>query len=115
MAQLLDIAGLRERTTNDFRSPLIQLSNAHGLNPSFIAAVMSYESGFDPNIPNGRGAPALGLIQFWKSYFPGVAKLAESLFPSYTVPGRTWDDLWRMTAVEELPYVIAFYVQKNGL
>jgi len=102
MAEMLDIAGLRSRTTPKFRAELYRQSTERGLNPSFIAAVIRVESNFDPNIQNLGGAPALGLVQFWRDFFPSVAARAGS-------PNTKWDELRTMSAVRQVPFVVAVF------
>lgn len=97
MESLLDVPGLHS-TSPEFRAKLVELARENDLNPDWIAAVISLESGFRPNVPNGK---ALGLIQFYRDYFPGIARAARM--------DVTWDDLRHMTAAEQLPLVVAFY------
>lgn len=97
MESLLDVPGLHT-TSPEFRARLVELANENDLNADWIAAVISLESGFKPNTPNGK---ALGLIQFYRDYFPGIAAAARM--------DVTWQDLYHLTATEQLPLVIAFY------
>jgi hypothetical protein len=64
------------------------------IDPSYIAAVMAFESGFNPAATNSH-SKATGLIQF-------MPTTARSL-------GTTVDRLRSMSAAEQLPYVEAFY------
>lgn len=107
MPDLLDIAGLRERTTKHFRYELWRQSTEAGLNPSYIAAVLRLESNFDPNVQNKGGAPALGLLQFWRDYFPGVVARAARSHPE--LAGVRWEDLRTLSAVAQIPFVIAYF------
>jgi hypothetical protein len=107
MAELLDIAGLRDRTTPRFRYELWRQASEAGLNPSYIAAVMRLESNFDPNIQNKGGAPALGLLQFWRDYFPAVVARAARARPE--LAGVQWEDLRRLDAVTQIPLVISYF------
>ena len=116
IAQLLDIAGLRDRTTPRFRYELWRQASEAGLSPSYIAAVMRIESNFDPHIQNkgpdgvpgnADDAPALGLIQFWETLFPPIVARAAKSRPE--LAGTKWNDLRRLSAVEQLPFVIAYY------
>lgn len=99
--ELLDFPGLAS-TSPQFRETLAASALRAGLNPNYISAVMSLESGYDPNVQNFQGAPALGLIQFWRDYFPAVARRAGQ-------PEVTWEDLRSMTASDQVPFVIAFF------
>lgn len=98
---LLAVKGI-ETTTPRFREQLVAGALSLGLNPSYLAAIISLESGFNPAIQNQLGAPALGLIQFWEAFFPDIAKRAGR-------PDVSWNDLRYMTAEEQLPFVIAYY------
>ena len=122
LAQLLDIAGLRDRTSPRFRYELWKQATEAGLNPSNIAAVMRIESNFDPNIQNkGRDgvagtaddAPALGLIQFWRDFFPPIVKRAARARPE--LAGTQWEDLRRIGAVQQLPFVMAYFEAQGRL
>lgn len=97
MESLLDVPGLHT-TSPAFRARLVELAAQNDLNADWIAAVISLESGFKPNTPNGK---ALGLIQFYRDYFPGIASAARM--------NVTWEDLHHLSATEQLPLVMAFY------
>jgi len=103
---MLDVPGLRDRTDNAFRWALFERATAAGLNPSYIAAVIRLESNFDPNVQNALGAPALGLVQFWKTFFTGVARKAGQ-------PRARWEDLRTSTALQQIPFVIANFTGKR--
>lgn len=103
---LLNVPGLEARTDNAFRAELVRRSLLAGYNPDYVAAVISFESGFDANVQNKGGAPALGLIQFWRDFFPPLAAAAG-------MPHVQWDDLRRMSAIEQLPLVFK-YLQQSG-
>lgn len=100
--EILAIRGLADNTTPAFRSKMVEVADRRGLNPSYLAAVMSFETRgtFSPTIrPLDRhGKPissAIGLIQFLES----TAKIL----------GTTTDELSRMTAEEQLDYVEKHY------
>lgn len=99
---LLTVRGI-ESTTPSFREQLVAGALAYGLNPSYIAAVIAFESGFNPKAKNPDGG-ALGLIQWRRSVFPAVAKKAGM--------NVTWDDLPSLSAEEQLPLVFAYYADK---
>ena len=101
VAYLLDIEGLRDRTSEDFRAALVQQAKASGFEPSFIAAVMRLESNFKPDAVNPNGH-AGGLIQFWDSLFPPVAAAAGR-------PSVSWQQMVRLPAIDQLPFVMAYY------
>lgn len=97
---LLAVPGI-DRTSERFRRELVRGSLERGYDPNFIAAIISNESGFRPNVQNQLGAPALGLIQFWRDYFPAIASRAGMRV--------TWEDLRRLSATEQLPLVFAYF------
>ena len=99
---LLAVRGI-EKTTPAFREQLVAGALAYGLNPSYVAAVIAFESGFNPAARNPDGG-ALGLIQWRRSIFPAVAKKAGMKIE--------WEDLPRLTAEEQLPLVFAYYADK---
>ena len=99
---LLQVRGI-EGTTPSFREQLVAGSLAHGLNPSYVAAVLAFESGFKPGARNPDGQ-ALGLLQWRRSLFPAVAKKAGMKV--------AWEDLPKLTAEEQLPLVFAYYADK---
>lgn len=96
--ELLAIPGL-PKTTSEFRWKLWEMGQRLQIDPSYIAAVMSLESGFNPanTNPNTR---ATGLIQF----MPSTARAL----------GTTVDALRGMSAVEQLPYVERYYSKYRG-
>lgn len=104
MPELLRFPGFETRTTNADRWALIELARAKGLEPNYIAAVMYSESGFRPNV-KGR-APALGLIQFWRDFFPSVASKAGQ-------PGARWEWLRHSSVLQQLPFVVANFTGKG--
>lgn len=97
---LLAVKGI-DTTTSRFREQLVAGILSLGLNPSFIAAIISLESGFKPNIQNQKGAPALGLIQFWRDYFGPIAARAGM--------NVSWEDLRHLTAEEQVPLIVSYY------
>ncbi len=87
------VNGLAERTTNLFRSMLLDMAARLGSDADWHAAVMAVESGFRPAIQNSIGAT--GLIQF-------MPTTAHHL-------GTSTDELASMTAEEQLFYVEKYY------
>ena len=92
----LDLPGLsaRESAEPGFVLALSGVGERLGLDPNYLAAVMSLESGFKPDAVNPKGG-ATGLIQF----MPATA----------TLLGTTASALRQMTAIQQLPFVEAFY------
>lgn len=70
------------------------------IHPDWLAAVMSFESGFNPAAVNSQ-SNATGLIQF----MPSTAKNL----------GTTVSALRAMSFQEQLPYVIKYFGEKAGL
>ena len=101
---LLAVRGI-ESTTPGFREELVQGSLGRGMNPNFIAAVLSMESGFNPKAKNPDSG-ALGLIQ-WVSdgSFAATAQKAGMNVQR--------SDLPRLSAEEQLPLVFAWFSDKG--
>lgn len=87
------------RTTAGFRAELLRAASRMGLDPEPLAAVMALESGFNAQAVNPDGG-ATGLIQF----MPSTARAL----------GTTTDELFRLSATAQLPFVEKFYA-KVGL
>jgi hypothetical protein len=91
-----------ETTTHEFRIALCEMCDRLGAEVDAMAAVMSFESGFNPAACN-RHSGATGLIQFMPK---GSAKDL----------GTTCDALAKMSAVQQLPYVERYFAPyKNSL
>jgi hypothetical protein len=95
---MLRVAGI-ESTTPAFRAELAALADRLDVNPDYLAAVMSRESGFNPAATNPQ-SKATGLIQF-------MPRTAHAL-------GTTVDKLRSMTALQQLRFVEAFYRPFTG-
>jgi hypothetical protein len=97
------IAAVRgvDKTTPNFRAKLIQVSDYIGINPDWLAAVISFESNgtFSSSVRNPTSG-ATGLIQFTKG-------TAHSL-------GTTTDALARMTPEQQLDYVQKYFEPYRG-
>ena len=98
---MLDIAGLRQHTSDGFRSALAEMGMSLGLNPSYIAAPMAVETGhtFSPSIQNPFTG-ATGLIQFMP--------------PTATAMGTSVEALKKMSATEQLAWVKKFFEPYAG-
>ncbi len=96
--EILAVRGLLERTSAEFRSELVAMCERLGADPSYVAAVMSLETGasFDPAIRNPASG-ATGLIQF----MPSTAKNL----------GTTVDELARLSAVSQLAFVELYFAK----
>jgi hypothetical protein len=96
MASVLAVPGI-QRVTLRFLAMLVAIAQRNGWNVDGLAAIISHESGFRPDIRNPTpGQTATGLIQF-------IESTARRL-------GTTTADLARMTAEQQLPFVEKFFV-----
>ena len=68
MPNLVNVLGI-ENTSEAFRRKVLEIADRLLIDPNFLMAIMSFESGatFDPNIKNAAGSGATGLIQFMPS------------------------------------------------
>jgi len=98
--ELLAVRGL-DGTTDMFRRELVAVAQRLALNPSYLAAVISFETGgtFSPSIRNPASG-AVGLIQFTKT-------TAIAL-------GTTLDWLAGLSAIEQLAWVQSYYGKVLG-
>lgn len=89
------------KVTQEFRDRVREIGSTLRIDPNWLMAVMGFETGytFSPSIRN-PGSSATGLIQF-------IESTAISL-------GTTTAKLARMTAVQQLDYVEAYYQQYAG-
>lgn len=88
-----------EHTEPEFRQALFALGTELDIDPDYLAGVMAFESGFNPAARNPL-SDASGLIQF----MPGTAKRL----------GTTTAALRKMSRIEQLPYVGAFFKPYRG-
>lgn len=90
------------RVSHEFREAVFALCRRRGMDPDFLMACMAFETGrsFSPTVRNGAGSGAVGLIQFMPS-------TARDL-------GTSSDALARMTALEQLAYVEAYFKPFTG-
>lgn len=97
---IIAVRGL-ETKSDAFKNKLVQISNALGVNPDWIASIMSFETGgtFSPSVQNPY-SKATGLIQFIS---PTAANLGTSL-----------DALKAMSDVEQLDYVYKYFAPYKG-
>ncbi len=68
MADIIKVPGI-ERLSGSERSALVAAANKLGINPDWLATVISFETAgtFSPSIVNRAGSGAFGLIQFMPS------------------------------------------------
>lgn len=100
MASLLHVAGL-EKTSNAFRCKLIRICGPLGMNPDYLAAVMSFESAqkFTADVRNPYSG-ATGLIQF----MPSTARNM----------GTNTDALAALTPEQQLDWVAKYFEPHRG-
>ena len=100
---LVDVRGI-ENVSQDFKDKVMQIADNLNVNPNFLMAVMSFETGgtFSPKIKNAAGSGAVGLIQFMPDTAKGL--------------GTTTEALAQMSAEEQLDYVARHFARfKNKL
>lgn len=90
------------KVTTEFNEKVIQVCSELGINPNYLMAAMAFETGgsFDPAQKNFAGSGATGLIQFMPATAKGL--------------GTTTAELAKMTAVEQLDYVKAYFLPYAG-
>jgi peptidoglycan hydrolase-like protein with peptidoglycan-binding domain len=95
---LLAVPGI-EKVSDAFKQKVIQIASDMKVNPNFLLAVMSFESGetFSPSVKNAAGSGAVGLIQFMPSTAKGL--------------GTTTAALAAMTAEDQLDFVAKYFRQ----
>ena len=88
-----------EKVSDAFKQKVIQIASDLKVNPNFLLAVMSFESGesFSPSVKNGAGSGAVGLIQFMPTTAKGL--------------GTTTAALAAMTAEDQLDFVAKYFRQ----
>jgi hypothetical protein len=91
------------KVSAEFRDRVFAIARDLRVDPNYLMAAMAWESAetFRPDIKNMAGSGATGLIQFMPSTAKGL--------------GTTTAKLARMTAVEQLGYVHAYFVPARGL
>jgi len=92
---MLDIPG-SDKVSEAFKDKVMQIAADLGINPNFLMAVMSFETGgsFSPSVRNAAGSGAVGLIQF-------MPKTAKDL-------GTNTGALAKMTAEDQLDFVAKY-------
>ena len=101
MPSLVNVPGI-ENTTDEFRQKVIQIAANLVIDPNFLMAIMSFESGasFSPAKKNAAGSGAVGLIQFMPSTARGL--------------GTTTADLAAMTPLRQLDFVEKYFMPFKG-
>lgn len=91
-----------KKVSPEFREKVFRISEDLGVNPDYLMACMAFETGytFNPAEKNKAGSGATGLIQFMPS-------TAKSL-------GTSTEALARMSAVQQLDFVAAYFKPYKG-
>lgn len=99
--QWVDVPGF-EHCSSVFLDKLHGIARDLGVNPNFLLAVMSFETGgtFSPSVKNAAGSGAVGLIQF-------MPKTAAGL-------GTSTEELEAMTAEDQLDVVAMYFKPFKG-
>lgn len=99
-----DIQGVRgnPHVTQAFIDKVEAIAARIGTKPEYLMAVMSFESGqsFRPDVVNGAGSGATGLIQFMPSTAKGLGTSVQALS--------------QMSSVEQLDYVEKYFQTYKG-
>lgn len=96
MRSLIGVQGIAS-TSQAFRAALLRTAEAIGANPDHLAAVISFESGFNPKAENLAGSSGVGLIQFTE--------------PARTTLGVTREAILGMSDVEQLDLVRRYFAR----
>jgi hypothetical protein len=94
-------------TPEELQQSIRGFAESANLNPEAVARVIGHESGGKPGVVNKLTNKHAGLIQFSKETWAGLAKEAGT-------PDITWDDMRKMSAEEQLPYVMQYF-ERLGL
>lgn len=94
--------GIPEPTPQEFRNSVIGYAEGAGLNPDAVMRVIGHESGGKPAATNKLTGKHAGLIQFSQQTWAGLAREAGT-------PDVTWEDMRKMSAEEQLPYVMLYF------
>jgi hypothetical protein len=89
-------------TPEEFRGSVQGFAESANLNGDAILKVIGHESGGKASATNAITGKHAGLIQFSKETWQGLAKEAGE-------PDLTWEDMRKMSAEEQLPYVMMYY------
>lgn len=99
-AQLYPVRGLLTNTTPEFRARLKEVAAWLGVDPTDLAAIIAFESGFNPQARN-QTSQATGLIQ----WLPSTARSLYSL---------TVAQIASLSAVEQLDLVAKYFAGVRG-
>lgn len=100
MPNLINVPGI-ENTTDEFRQKVVQIAANIEVDPNFLMAIMSFESGgsFSPS-KRSPVSSAVGLIQFIRDTAKGL--------------GTTVEALAAMTAIRQLDFVELYFMNYKG-
>ncbi len=102
---IIGVLGI-DTTSYAFRNRLVEIADELGINPDYLATVISFESGqtFRPDVRNPLSG-CVGLIQFCDNAAVAAAKSAGLNYG----PDDAQDWLASMSAVEQLEYVKRYF------
>ncbi len=89
-------------TPEEFRNSVQGFAEGAGLNPDAVLRVIQHESGGKPGVTNSLTGKHAGLIQFSRETWDGLAKEAGT-------PDLSWEEMRKMSAEEQLPYVMMYF------
>lgn len=104
-SSIIGVPGI-ETTTYAFRKRLVEIADELGIDPDYLATVISFESGqtFRADVRNPKSA-CVGLIQFCDDAAVLAAKSAGLNYPADDA--QSW--LASMSALDQLEYVRRFF------
>lgn len=94
-------------TPEEFQNAVQGFAEGANLNPDAVLRVINHESGGKPGVTNKLTGKHAGLIQFSQETWQGLAREAGT-------PDLTWQEMRKMSAEEQLPYVMLYY-ERLGL
>ncbi len=89
-------------TPEEFKASVQGFAESAGLNPQAVLAVINHESGGKPGVTNKQTGKHAGLIQFSQETWESLAREAGT-------PDLSWEEMRKMSAEEQLPYVMMYY------
>ena len=100
---IIGVQGI-EKTSPQFRRRLIEVADELGINPDYLATVISFESGFSPTVRNPYSG-CVGLIQWCRQ--AAVAEAASAGMSLSSDAALNW--LATLSDVQQLDHVKAYF------
>lgn len=104
-ASIAAVRGIDKLNQDDLKA-LVETANWIGISPDWLAAAISFESGFSTSISNAAGSGATGLIQF-------MPNIAQNLLGTST-PQEAVNKLKSMSFVDQLEVVKKYFEPYRG-